>query len=81
VCIGLNFRDHAARDRDGDSKEPVIFFKATSALAGPNDHLVIPKNATKSGLGSKLGNCDGEEASYVGKESALPNMCWFCAAQ
>src|SRR6266480_2802959 len=47
VCIGLNFRDHAEESGMEIPKEPVIFFKATSALAGPNDFLVIPKNATK----------------------------------
>src|SRR6266705_426745 len=47
VCIGLNFRDHAEESGMEIPKEPVIFFKATSALVGPNDPLVIPKNATK----------------------------------
>ena len=47
VCIGLNFQDHAEESGMEIPKEPVIFFKATSALVGPNDPLVIPKNATK----------------------------------
>src|ERR1700685_2516222 len=47
VCIGLNFRDHAQESNMEIPKEPVIFFKATSSLVGPNDDLVIPKNARK----------------------------------
>ena len=47
VCIGLNFCDHAAETGATIPKEPVIFFKSTTALVGPNDDLVIPKNATK----------------------------------
>ena len=47
VCIGLNYRDHAAETKAEAPKEPVLFFKATSSLVGPNDALVIPKNATK----------------------------------
>jgi len=47
VCIGLNFRDHAEESGMAIPKEPVIFFKATTSLVGPNDALVIPKNATK----------------------------------
>src|SRR5256886_14048595 len=62
-CIGLNFRDHAEESGMEIPKEPVIFFKATSALAGPNDPLVIPKNATKEDLGVELAGAMGEKAS------------------
>src|SRR3954470_16455255 len=47
VCIGLNFRDHAAESGMELPKEPVIFFKASSSLVGPNDPLVIPRNSRK----------------------------------
>jgi altronate dehydratase len=47
VCIGLNFRDHAAESKMELPREPVIFFKSTTSLTGPNDPLVIPKSATK----------------------------------
>jgi 2-keto-4-pentenoate hydratase/2-oxohepta-3-ene-1,7-dioic acid hydratase in catechol pathway len=47
VCVGLNFRDHAAETGSPIPSEPVLFFKATSSLVGPNDPLVIPRNATK----------------------------------
>src|ERR1700728_4532276 len=47
VCIGLNFRDHARESKMQIPIEPVIFFKATSSLVGPNDDLVIPKNGRK----------------------------------
>jgi len=45
VCIGLNFRDHAAESKMDPPKEPVIFFKSTTSLVGPNDDLKIPRNA------------------------------------
>jgi 2-keto-4-pentenoate hydratase/2-oxohepta-3-ene-1,7-dioic acid hydratase in catechol pathway len=47
VCIGLNFRDHARESKMEIPEEPVIFFKASSSLVGPNDDLVVPKNARK----------------------------------
>ena len=47
VCIGLNFRDHAAESGMEPPAEPVLFFKATTSLAGPNDDVVIPKGASK----------------------------------
>ncbi|MCU1298353.1 MAG: ureidoglycolate lyase, partial [Acidobacteriaceae bacterium] len=47
ICIGLNYRDHAAETKQDPPKEPVLFFKATTSLVGPNDDLVRPKNSTK----------------------------------
>src|SRR5229473_8248068 len=47
VCIGLNFRDHAAETKAEPPKEPVLFFKATTSLVGPNDPLMMPKNSSK----------------------------------
>src|SRR5205807_2105822 len=47
VCIGLNYRDHARETGQEVPKEPVIFFKATSSICGPNDDVVIPKGGTK----------------------------------
>ena len=47
VCIGVNFRDHAAESGAATPSEPVIFFKATSSMVGPDDPLVVPRNATK----------------------------------
>src|SRR5439155_1203229 len=71
VCIGLNFRDHAEESGMEIPKEPVIFFKATSALAGPNDPLVIPKNATKVDWEVELAVVMEKKASYVSRENAM----------
>jgi len=63
VCIGLNFRDHAEESGMEIPKEPVdFFFKATSALVGPNDFLVIPKNATKVDWEVELAMVMGEKS-------------------
>src|SRR5690606_27898054 len=48
ICIGLNYSDHAAESKMELPKEPVVFFKATSAVCGPNDDLVIPKGSKKT---------------------------------
>jgi len=77
VCIGLNFRDHAEESGMEIPKEPVIFFKATSALAGPNDPLVIPKNATKVDWEVELAMVMEKKASYVSKENALDYVAGF----
>jgi len=71
VCIGLNFRDHAAESKMELPKEPVIFFKSTTSLTGPNDPLVIPKNATKVDWEVELAVVIGKRALYVPKEQAL----------
>src|SRR6202795_3482003 len=77
VCIGLNFRDHAEESGMELHKEPVIFFKATSALVGPNDFLVIPKNATKVDWEVELAIVMEKRASYVSRENALDYVAGF----
>ncbi len=77
VCIGLNFRDHAEESGMEIPKEPVIFFKATSSLVGPNDPLVIPKNATKVDWEVELAIVMEKKASYVSKENALDYVAGF----
>ncbi len=71
VCIGFNYGDHAAETGSELPKEPVIFLKATSALMGPNDALVMPRNATKVDYEVELAAVIGKRASYVPKERAL----------
>jgi 2,4-didehydro-3-deoxy-L-rhamnonate hydrolase len=77
VCIGLNFRDHAEESGMEIPKEPVIFFKATTALAGPNDALVIPKNATKVDWEVELAIVMEKKATYVTRENALDYVAGF----
>ncbi len=77
VCIGLNFRDHAEESGMDIPKEPVIFFKATSSLVGPNDPLVIPKNAAKVDWEVELAIVMEKRASYVSRENALDYVAGF----
>ena len=77
VCIGLNFRDHAEESGMEIPKEPVIFFKATSALVGPNDPVVIPKNATKVDWEVELAIVMEKRASYVSAHKALDYVAGF----
>ncbi len=77
VCIGLNFRDHAAETGAELPKEPVIFFKATTALCGPNDALVIPRDATKVDWEVELAVVIGRRARYVPVEDALSYVAGY----
>ena len=77
ICIGLNFRDHAAESGMEIPKEPVIFFKATTSLVGPNDPLVIPKNSTKVDWEVELAIVIGKKATYVSRQNALDYVAGF----
>jgi 2-keto-4-pentenoate hydratase/2-oxohepta-3-ene-1,7-dioic acid hydratase in catechol pathway len=70
VCIGLNFRDHAAESGMDIPREPVFFLKATTALAGPNDRVVIPRNGSKLDWEVELAVVISRRATYVGVEEA-----------
>lgn len=77
VCIGLNYRDHARETGAQIPQEPVIFFKSTTALVGPNDNLVIPRNATKVDWEVELAVVIGKQALYVPKETALDYVAGY----
>lgn len=77
VCIGLNFKDHAAESAMEIPAEPVIFFKATTALVGPNDPLVIPRNATKVDWEVELAVVIGATARYVAEERAYDHVAGY----
>ena len=77
VCIGLNFRDHAAESGMELPKEPVIFFKATTALAGPNDPVRIPRGGTKLDWEVELAVVIGRAASYVDEARALEHVAGY----
>ena len=77
VCIGLNYRDHAAETKAEAPKEPVLFFKATTSLVGPNDDLVRPRNATKVDWEVELAVVIGKTALYVPKEQALDHVAGY----
>ena len=71
VCIGLNYRDHARETGQALPAEPVIFFKATTALSGPNDDVIIPKGSTKTDWEVELAVVIGRAASYVERDAVL----------
>lgn len=77
VCIGLNFRDHAKESGMEIPKEPVLFFKSTTSLVGPNDDLVIPKNGTKVDWEVELAVVIGRRASYVERDEALDYVAGY----
>jgi 2-keto-4-pentenoate hydratase/2-oxohepta-3-ene-1,7-dioic acid hydratase in catechol pathway len=71
VCIGLNYRDHARETGAPEPKEPILFFKATSALVGPYDDLLLPRGSKKTDWEVELAVVIGRRASYVSVEEAL----------
>ena len=77
VCIGLNFRDHAAETGAAIPAEPVIFFKSTTALVGPNDPLVTPRNATKVDWEVELAVVIGKTARYVPEAQAYEHVAGY----
>ena len=77
VCIGLNYRDHAAETGAEIPKEPVIFFKATSSLVGPDDDLVTPRGAEKVDWEVELAVVIGARAAYVSKEDAPRHIAGY----
>jgi 2-keto-4-pentenoate hydratase/2-oxohepta-3-ene-1,7-dioic acid hydratase in catechol pathway len=78
ICIGLNYSDHAAESGMAVPAEPVVFMKATSAICGPNDNVVIPRNSEKTDWEVELGVVIGKEAKYVREEEALSYVAGYC---
>jgi len=77
VCVGLNYASHAAESGMAVPTEPVLFFKATSAIVGPNDDLIIPKGSKKTDWEVELAVVIGKKASYVSKENALDYVAGY----
>ncbi len=77
VCIGLNYRDHAAETKAEAPKEPVLFFKATTSLVGPNDPLIRPKNSTKVDWEVELAVVMGKKALYVSPQNAFDYVAGY----
>ena len=78
ICIGLNYRDHAAESGMTPPSEPVVFFKATSAICGPDDGIEIPRGSLKTDWEVELGVVIGETAKYVDEDSALDHVAGYC---
>lgn len=77
ICIGLNYSDHAAESKMQLPNEPVIFFKATSAITGPNDALIIPKDSKKTDWEVELAFVIGKKANHVAEEDALEHVAGY----
>ena len=77
VCVGLNYAQHAAESGMAIPKEPVLFFKSTSAIVGPNDDLVIPKGGDKTDWEVELSIVIGKKASYVSEENAFDHIAGY----
>ena len=78
ICIGLNYADHAAESGLKVPSEPVVFMKATSALCGPNDPIIIPRGSEKTDWEVELGIIIGTRAKYVSKADALHYVAGYC---
>lgn len=78
VCIGLNYADHAAEAGMDLPQEPVVFFKATSAICGPDDEIEIPRTSVKSDWEVELGVVIGKHTKYVSVEDALSHVAGYC---
>jgi 2,4-didehydro-3-deoxy-L-rhamnonate hydrolase len=77
VCIGLNFRDHARESKMDIPAEPVIFFKASTSLVGPNDDLIMPKNSQKVDWEVELAIVIGKKCSYIERANALEYIAGY----
>ncbi|WP_149304534.1 fumarylacetoacetate hydrolase family protein [Pareuzebyella sediminis] len=77
VCVGLNYAKHAAESGMALPKEPVLFFKSTSAIVGPNDDLIIPKGSEKTDWEVELAVVIGKKASYVSEADAIDHVAGY----
>ncbi len=80
ICIGLNYSDHAAESGMAVPPEPVIFMKATSAICGPNDDVLIPRGSEKTDWEVELGIVIGKTAKYVSEAEALDYVAGYCVS-
>ena len=78
ICVGLNYADHAAESGLTVPPEPVLFMKATSAVCGPNDDVIIPKGSLKTDWEVELGVVIGREARYVDEADAMSHVAGYC---
>ncbi|MGK0463203.1 MAG: 2-keto-4-pentenoate hydratase/2-oxohepta-3-ene-1,7-dioic acid hydratase in catechol pathway [Candidatus Azotimanducaceae bacterium] len=78
ICIGLNYADHAAESGLPVPNEPVIFAKATSAICGPNDGVLIPRGAKKTDWEVELGVVIGKPGAYISEDTAMDHVAGYC---
>lgn len=78
ICIGLNYADHAKETKASTPTEPIIFFKSTSALAGPYDEVTIPKNSHKTDWEVELAVVIEKKVSYADEAEAIDAVAGYC---
>jgi 2,4-didehydro-3-deoxy-L-rhamnonate hydrolase len=78
LCIGLNYSDHAAESGMPVPVEPILFMKATSAITGPDDDVVIPRGSEKSDWEVELGVVIGTAGKYIREDEALAHVAGYC---
>ena len=78
ICIGLNYSDHAAESGVEVPPEPVVFFKATSAICGPNDDIEMPRNSSSLDWEVELAVVIGKDGKYIDEENALEHVAGYC---
>jgi 2,4-diketo-3-deoxy-L-fuconate hydrolase len=78
VCVGLNYKDHAAEAKMALPTEPILFMKTANALTGPNDPVVLPKDSAKGDWEVELGVVIGTRARYVSEADALSHVAGYC---
>jgi 2-keto-4-pentenoate hydratase/2-oxohepta-3-ene-1,7-dioic acid hydratase in catechol pathway len=78
ICIGLNYSDHAAESGMKVPAEPILFMKATSAICGPNDGILLPRGSEKTDWEVELGVVIGQPARYVTESAALAHVAGYC---
>jgi 2,4-diketo-3-deoxy-L-fuconate hydrolase len=78
ICVGLNFRDHAAESQMSIPEQPIIFMKATTAICGPNDEVRLPRGSVKSDWEVEIGVVIGDTARDVDVSGALHHVAGYC---
>lgn len=78
ICIGLNYADHAAESGMPIPEEPEVFSKFTSAISGPNDPIIKPKNSDKLDWEVELAIVIGKDASYISEDEAIEHIAGYC---
>ncbi len=78
ICIGLNFADHARETGAAPPVEPVVFMKATSAIAGPDDDVMLPRGSTKTDWEVELGVIIGVGGKYIAEDTAMAHVAGYC---
>lgn len=77
ICVGLNYAKHAEESGMAKPEQPVLFFKATTAICGPNDDLIIPRNSFKTDWEVELAVVIGKRASYISKDEAMEHVAGY----